>query len=93
MHVCLEKFLELALRCVNDSSVDRPKMGDVVREIENIIGLASSNLNSEPTFTSSSFDGETDGNTSHFYGSEVSVDHSRSFVPFHMEHQRGRAPR
>ncbi|XP_076928077.1 leucine-rich repeat receptor protein kinase HPCA1-like [Bidens hawaiensis] len=36
----LAKFLELAMSCLQDSGVDRPKMGDVVREIETIIELA-----------------------------------------------------
>ncbi|GFY94369.1 leucine-rich repeat protein kinase family protein [Actinidia rufa] len=34
--VCLEKFLDLAMSCVDDSADNRPKMGEVVREIENI---------------------------------------------------------
>ncbi|PSS21662.1 Leucine-rich repeat receptor-like protein kinase precursor [Actinidia chinensis var. chinensis] len=54
--VCLEKFLDLAMSCVNDSADNRPKMGEVVREIENIIELASLDPNSEPAFSSSSFD-------------------------------------
>ncbi|KAF7126663.1 hypothetical protein RHSIM_Rhsim11G0113100 [Rhododendron simsii] len=45
--VCLEKFLDLAMSCVGEISRSRPKMGEVVREIENIIQEAGSNLNSK----------------------------------------------
>ncbi|CAI9101454.1 OLC1v1038784C1 [Oldenlandia corymbosa var. corymbosa] len=37
----LEKFLELAMRCVQEFGSNRPTMNEVVREIENIIQLAS----------------------------------------------------
>ncbi|GKV31590.1 hypothetical protein SLEP1_g40267 [Rubroshorea leprosula] len=32
----LEKFVDLAMSCVEESGVDRPTMGEVVKEIENI---------------------------------------------------------
>ncbi|RVW44292.1 putative leucine-rich repeat receptor-like protein kinase [Vitis vinifera] len=34
------KFVDLALRCVEESGADRPRMGEVVKEIENIMQLA-----------------------------------------------------
>ncbi|KAI3695001.1 hypothetical protein L1987_77988 [Smallanthus sonchifolius] len=36
----MTKFVNLAMSCVQDSGADRPRMGEVVREIENIIDLA-----------------------------------------------------
>ncbi|KAF7127894.1 hypothetical protein RHSIM_Rhsim11G0113500 [Rhododendron simsii] len=35
--VCLKKFVDLAMSCVGEISRNRPKIGEVVREIENII--------------------------------------------------------
>ncbi|KAE9446762.1 hypothetical protein C3L33_21340, partial [Rhododendron williamsianum] len=73
--VCLEKFLDLAMSCVGEISRSRPKMGEVVREIENIIQEAGSNLNSQfVVFNLSSFEEKTD-----------SFDSSVSFVPFRVE--------
>ncbi|KAF7127670.1 hypothetical protein RHSIM_Rhsim11G0113000 [Rhododendron simsii] len=73
--VCLEKFLNLAMSCVSEISRSRPKMGEVVREIENIIQEAGSNLNSQfVSFNLSSFEEHTD-----------SFDSSVSFVPFRGE--------
>ncbi|KAI3509117.1 hypothetical protein L1887_24143 [Cichorium endivia] len=50
----LTKFVNLAMRCVQDVGVDRPKMGDVVREIENIMDLTllSCDAGSPSTFSS-----------------------------------------
>lgn len=36
----LEKFVDLAMRCVSDSGDQRPRMSEVVKEIENIMLLA-----------------------------------------------------
>ncbi|KAI8531940.1 hypothetical protein RHMOL_Rhmol11G0174800 [Rhododendron molle] len=73
--VCLEKFLDLAMSCVGEINRSRPKMGEVVREIENIIQEAGSNLNSKfVVFNLSSFEEKTDG-----------FDSSVSFVPFRVE--------
>ncbi|XP_023756270.1 leucine-rich repeat receptor protein kinase HPCA1 [Lactuca sativa] len=47
----LTKFVNLAMRCVQDLGVDRPKMGDVVREIEAIINLAVVNVDAESPST------------------------------------------
>eukprot|EP00253_Pinus_taeda_P015193 PITA_15193 len=33
----LQSFVSLSLRCVGDSAVNRPKMGDVVKELESIV--------------------------------------------------------
>lgn len=36
---CAEKFLNLALKCCQDETDARPRMVEVVRELENIYGL------------------------------------------------------
>lgn len=36
---CVEKFVNLALRCCQDETDARPRMMDVVRELENIASL------------------------------------------------------
>ncbi|KAF7126859.1 hypothetical protein RHSIM_Rhsim11G0113700 [Rhododendron simsii] len=72
---CLKNFLDLAMSCVSEVSHNRPKMGEVVREIENIIQVAGSILNSQfVLFNLSSFEEETDG-----------FDSSVSYVPFRVE--------
>ncbi|KAF8411899.1 hypothetical protein HHK36_004457 [Tetracentron sinense] len=46
------RFLDLAMRCVEESAVDRPTMSDVVKEIETI--LQNDGLNTNSTSASSS---------------------------------------
>ncbi|KAF8411901.1 hypothetical protein HHK36_004459 [Tetracentron sinense] len=46
------RFLDLAMRCVEESAADRPSMGDVVKEIETI--LQNDGLNTNSTSASSS---------------------------------------
>ncbi|XP_038682114.1 probable leucine-rich repeat receptor-like protein kinase At5g49770 isoform X3 [Tripterygium wilfordii] len=48
----LEKFVDLAMNCVQELGVDRPTMGEVVKVIENIMHLAGLNPNVESTSTS-----------------------------------------
>ncbi|KAF5947137.1 hypothetical protein HYC85_017365 [Camellia sinensis] len=43
----LEKFVDLAMRCVEESGAQRPTMGEVVNEIENIMRIAGLNPNAE----------------------------------------------
>ncbi|CAK9188647.1 unnamed protein product [Ilex paraguariensis] len=73
----LKKFVELAMRCVKDYSCERPTMGEVVREIENIMQLASSNKNSETEFASSSNEGMSDWGKA--------FDYSGGFLPRDLE--------
>ena len=73
----LKKFVELAMRCVKDYSSERPTMGEVVREIETITQLASSNENSETEFASSSYEGMSDWGKA--------FDYSGGFVPLDLE--------
>ncbi|KAB1211148.1 hypothetical protein CJ030_MR6G021662 [Morella rubra] len=50
----LEKYADLAMRCVEEAGADRPTMGEVVKEIEDIMQLAGMNPNAESVPTSTS---------------------------------------
>ncbi|KAI3509114.1 hypothetical protein L1887_24140 [Cichorium endivia] len=83
----LTKFVNLAMRCVEDLGVDRPKMADVVREIETIIDLAVSSLDGESPSTFSSQNTGIVGDLYHPYSDSVS-DSSGLYVPFETELRR-----
>ncbi|MED6131186.1 hypothetical protein PIB30_007479 [Stylosanthes scabra] len=76
--VGLDKFVDLAMKCVSDSGVERPKMSEVVRELENILhyssaaAAAGSNDESSPaSMISSSYEEVSRGSSSfHPYSSE-----------------------
>ncbi|KAL7237835.1 hypothetical protein ACSBR2_004025 [Camellia fascicularis] len=53
----LEKFVDLAMRCVKQEGATRPTMGEVVKEIENIMQIASWNPNANLVSTSVSYEG------------------------------------
>ncbi|KAI9397094.1 hypothetical protein POPTR_004G231500v4 [Populus trichocarpa] len=52
----LDKIVDLAMKCVQEKGSDRPTMGEVVKEIENILHLAGLNPNTESESTSASFE-------------------------------------
>ncbi|XP_030950279.1 probable leucine-rich repeat receptor-like protein kinase At5g49770 isoform X1 [Quercus lobata] len=52
----LKKFVDLAMRCVKELGSDRPMMVEVVKEIENIMELASVNPDVDSTSTSASYE-------------------------------------
>lgn len=60
----LTKFVNLAMCCIQDAGADRPKMGEVVREIESIIDLAA--LSHDPDSTST-FSSQNTGNAVDLY--------------------------
>ncbi|KAK7246076.1 hypothetical protein RIF29_40934 [Crotalaria pallida] len=64
-----EKFVDIALQCVEESSSDRPSMNHVVKEIENILQLAGANPSGESPTTSSSYD-LSKGSSLHPYDNE-----------------------
>lgn len=49
-----EKFVDLAMECLQDSGVDRPTMSEVVKEIEEMLRSLGLNLTSELAASSSS---------------------------------------
>ena len=66
----LEKFVDLAMRCVKEYAAERPTMAEVVKEIENIIELAGLNPNAESASTTESYDVTRRKNVQHPYGNE-----------------------
>ncbi|KAK4402053.1 putative leucine-rich repeat receptor-like protein kinase [Sesamum angolense] len=84
--VGLGKFVHLAMSCVRESAADRPKMGEVVREIENIIELAALDRKTENRFSSSSFDETIDESPLHSNTAE-GFDVSYGSFPFRVQRQ------
>ncbi|KAL1358769.1 hypothetical protein AAHE18_04G057700 [Arachis hypogaea] len=64
-----DKFVDLAMQCVDESSSSRPSMNFVVKEIENMLQLAGSNPNAESASTSSSHE-VSKGSSQHPYNNE-----------------------
>ncbi|KAL2939664.1 hypothetical protein RDABS01_033822 [Bienertia sinuspersici] len=63
MLVGLEKYVDLALKCVQEEGINRPTMGEVVKEVEQIVQLAGMNPNADSTPPSS----QSHENTTHPY--------------------------
>ncbi|PSS18997.1 Leucine-rich repeat receptor-like protein kinase [Actinidia chinensis var. chinensis] len=82
----LEKFVDLALSCVEDAGAERPKMGDVVKEIENIMQIAGLNPNADSASTSSSYEAVSKG-YDHPYSDESLFVYSGTFPPSKIEPQ------
>lgn len=64
-----EKFVDVALQCVEETSSKRPSMNHVLKEIENMLQLAGANPNAESATTSSSYD-LSKGSSRHPYDNE-----------------------
>ncbi|KAK6915813.1 Serine-threonine/tyrosine-protein kinase, catalytic domain [Dillenia turbinata] len=80
----LEQFEGLALCCVEESAGERPKMGEVVKEIENIMKLASVKPKGDSSFSSASYE-EADKVNEHSYGNTNSFSYNAAFTPFKIE--------
>lgn len=72
-----ESYVELAMRCVADAGSDRPRMSEVVKEIESIMKEAG--LNPKGDSISQSYEESHKRSPSHPYKEELSFDHSASF--------------
>lgn len=86
----MDKFLDLAMRCVRESGADRPTMGEVVREIENIMQLASSVKKNVETDQFISYTPEgyvTDASQQQSFGSQA-FEYSGGMLPFDLEHHK-----
>lgn len=81
----LDRFVNLAMSCVKDSGVERPAMGEVVKEIESIIQLALSNANTDSISNLSSNDGTGERNLYEPFDDESGLDCSTVSVPFQTE--------
>ncbi|KAF9685111.1 hypothetical protein SADUNF_Sadunf03G0020300 [Salix dunnii] len=76
----LDKFVDVALKCAQDNGCDRPTMGEVVKDIENILQLAGLNPNADSASTSASYDDAIKGSAKHPYmQSEDAFDYSGGF--------------
>ncbi|CAE6231332.1 unnamed protein product [Arabidopsis arenosa] len=80
-----EKYVDLALRCVEEEGVNRPSMGEVVKEIENIMQLAGLNPNSDSATSSRTYEDAIKGSGDP-YGSE-SFQYSGNFPASKLEPQ------
>ncbi|KAK6263924.1 hypothetical protein SCA6_019358 [Theobroma cacao] len=69
----LEMFVDLAMSCVEESGADRPTMGEVVKEIENIMQLAGMNPNVESASSSATYEEATKGGSLHPYSDDSSA--------------------
>lgn len=59
--VGFDRFMDLALKCVEEFGVDRPATGEVVKELENIMQMAGMNPDADSTTTSQSYEGSSTG--------------------------------
>ncbi|KAA8536659.1 hypothetical protein F0562_029137 [Nyssa sinensis] len=57
----LEKFVDMAMKCVEESGAVRPTMSEVVKEIENIMQLAGLNPNAESASRLASYEEASKG--------------------------------
>ncbi|KAL1335859.1 hypothetical protein HN51_030306 [Arachis hypogaea] len=82
----LEKFVEVAMRCVKEYASERPSMAEVVKEIENIIQLAGLNPSVESASTTESYEVPLGQNVKHLYDNE-DFSHSGNFPTAKIEPQ------
>ncbi|KAH9620975.1 hypothetical protein KSS87_023896 [Heliosperma pusillum] len=68
--VGFEKYMDVALKCAEDSGIDRPTMGEVVKEIETILKQAGMNPNADSMPVSQSYEGADGGNPHHPYNDD-----------------------
>ncbi|GLT71334.1 hypothetical protein SLA2020_433630 [Shorea laevis] len=66
----LENFVDLAMRCVEESGAKRPTMGEVVKEIETIIQLSGLNPNDESTSTLATYEEAGKSRSYHTYNDD-----------------------
>lgn len=57
----VERIVDLALRCVQETGDKRPPMSEVVKEIESIMEMMGMNPNVESASTSESYEGASKG--------------------------------
>ncbi|KAJ4965026.1 hypothetical protein NE237_016875 [Protea cynaroides] len=75
-----EKFVDLAMNCVQELAANRPTMSEVVKEIESIMELAGLNPNAESTSTSGTYEGPSKGTLYRPYSNEF-CDYSGDYLP------------
>ncbi|KAG8364014.1 hypothetical protein BUALT_Bualt19G0082200 [Buddleja alternifolia] len=81
----VEKFVDLALRCVQELGMDRPTMSEVVKEIESIMEMVGLNPNAESSSTSETYEGKSKG-LDHLYTNEsLDFAYSGDYSPSRVE--------
>ncbi|WCJ26086.1 Leucine-rich repeat protein kinase family protein [Euphorbia peplus] len=80
----INKFVDLAMKCVQESGSDRPAMGEVVKGIENILQLAGLNPNAESASTSASYEEARMGSPRHPYNKDA-FEYSAAFPSSKIE--------
>ncbi|KAM0940724.1 putative protein kinase RLK-Pelle-LRR-VIII-1 family [Dioscorea sansibarensis] len=70
------RFVELALMCVEEAGANRPTMSEVVKEIETIMQLAGINPNVESASASASYDDSSITLRGHLYSNEALMNYS-----------------
>ncbi|KAI3856034.1 hypothetical protein MKW92_037717 [Papaver armeniacum] len=81
----LEQFVDLAMRCVEETGDERPTMSEVVKEIERIMQMAGMNTNAD----SASFDATSTRSNPHPYHNNnvASFDYSGAYTPSRVDPQ------
>ncbi|KAB5574534.1 hypothetical protein DKX38_001728 [Salix brachista] len=84
----LERYLDLAMRCVEELSANRPTMNEVEKELENIQQLAGFDNNVERVSTSTTYSETTEESSYHPYTKKVFFEYSGSFPHSEIELQK-----
>nr|XP_016447427.1 PREDICTED: probable leucine-rich repeat receptor-like protein kinase At5g49770 [Nicotiana tabacum] len=79
----VEKFVDLAIKCVEEEGVKRPTMSEVVKEIEYIMEIVGLNPNAESASTSETYEGANKG--LHPYTDESLFVYSGAYPPSKLE--------
>ncbi|XP_019176965.1 PREDICTED: probable leucine-rich repeat receptor-like protein kinase At5g49770 [Ipomoea nil] len=69
----LEKFVDVALRCLEDVAAQRPTMREVVKEIESIMEMVGLNPHADSASTSESYSGVSKGSEHPYSDESLSV--------------------
>ncbi|XP_076925356.1 leucine-rich repeat receptor protein kinase HPCA1-like [Bidens hawaiensis] len=80
----LERFVDIALRCVEEIGDRRPTMSEVVKEIESIMELAGLNPNAESTSNSAAYNNASKG-SEHPYTNDSLFAYSGDHFPAKLD--------
>ncbi|KAH7835190.1 hypothetical protein Vadar_023687 [Vaccinium darrowii] len=75
----LEKFVDLAMSCVEEKGDQRPAMGEVVKEIENVLQIAGLNPNADSASTSATLEVDDSKGYIHPYNDDSLFVYSGAF--------------
>ncbi|KAK2393643.1 leucine-rich repeat receptor protein kinase HPCA1 [Trifolium repens] len=83
----LERYVELALRCVKEYAAERPSMAEVAKEIESIIELVGVNPDSESAPTTETYVDAGAGDGKHPYANDDEFEYSGMFPTTRVDPQ------